>query len=87
MNIATNSKQNSPGSNGPKTLLASAYRAGETAPDGMNKLGGPTLVPNFRSISPSIFNIDLNRSAGGRTAPEGLGSNSPNEPYQQNNQN
>jgi len=87
MNIATNSKQNSPGSNGPKTLLASAYRAGETAPDGMNKLGGTTLVPNFRSISPSIFNIDLNRSAGGRTAPEGLGSNSPNEAYQQNNQN
>ena len=45
---------------GPKTLHGSAYRAGETSVDVKGGKGPATLVPNFRSISPSIFNIDLN---------------------------
>ena len=51
---------------GPKTLLASAYRQNDASEDRRQqqqmKPGGTTLVPNFRSLSPSIFNIDLNNT-------------------------
>ena len=63
MGIAGDSNVKSPlPSIGPKTLHGSAYRVGETSVDakGGNGKGSATLVPNFRSISPSIFNIDLN---------------------------
>ena len=47
----------SPKSNGSKKH----YRASvEASDDRRGKKPAATLVPNFRSISPSIFNIDLN---------------------------
>lgn len=64
---------------GPKTLLASAHRAVEGSDERRQAKPGTTLVPNFRSISPSIFNIDLNQTGEHRgvgMAP-GLSSSSP----------
>ena len=43
-------------------LAQSAYRPPDTSEERRGQKGPTTLVPNFRSISPSIFNIDLNQT-------------------------
>jgi len=44
-------------------LVNTAFRAVEGSEEKKNKEEVMTLVPNFRSISPSIFNINLKQSA------------------------
>jgi len=57
----SNSVIQSPLSNGTKTLPGSANRVQESAEERRQKKQ-IVLMPNFRSISPSIFNIDLNQA-------------------------